>query len=664
MSSSHKKTKKVPRPRLQNSRGVIRKVDDDDYVQLDVPGDGNCFYYAIYGAAKYHTDPSVYGKLLACFGIENKASLTINEFAKKVRVKLAQEIQKEHGIMEAQEAIAVEQRQPLEYGEQRNANLYTMLYEASKRIWAPTETFEYKDLERMLRVSTNALAEAKARYMSAEKGSAARRAASKNVALYLKEIRKGKQNLKDVLNEDTRKFQWQAIKEELSRQIATHPLLGNARAYETMTKQQFKDAFVKLLAGNNLDGKSSMYASQPDVELIDFFLSSCGTPLRIITVLNPERVRIVDSNNGVPILHVRLLKDEGFDHYNYYVRGDKFKENVERLKREAIRVKKQHAPRGNTPETPESVSSNNSSSNNSSASSLPSNSSSNGLSSLSPISSNTNSNSSTRKAKKPSSAKKTKQYALLERKRNALAAAAAPAPAKGSMNNLTKRTKPTNLPPIPFYPIAPYRGVHERLRQYMRENEEKRKAKSNTRKQPRSLSPEAKRQIAIMNAPPKPSAPPASPPRLPTRKQPRSLSPEAMRQIAIMNAPPKPSAPPASPPRLPTLKATTDVSEFNNLNSLSSNSNSNNELSPNTLAQIAAINTATKARKNTATQKKPIEGLQLSPRTKAQYEQMINPTTAPKPQTNKPVSRTQTSLIAGLKALLPGKKTQKNKNKK
>ncbi len=617
MSSSHKKTQKKKRPILPNSRNAIRKVDDDDYVQVDVPGDGNCFYYAIYGAAKYHADPSIYGKLLTCFGIENKPSLTIREFAKKVRVKLAQEIQKKQGIMEAQEAVAVEQGE-LEYGVQRNANLYTMLYEASKRIWAPTETIEYRELERMLQVSTNALAEAKARYMSAEKETAARRAASKDIALYLKQIRKGKQNLRDVLNEDTRKFQWDAIKEELSRQIATHPLLGNARAYETMTKQQFKDAFVKLLAGNNLDGVSNMYASQPDVELIDFFLSRCGTPLRIITVLNPQRVGIVDSRNGVPILHVRLLKDEGFDHYNYYVRGDKFKENFDMLRSEAIRVKKQHVAKGNTPETPESVASNSSSSNKSSASSLSSNSSSNGLSSLSSASSNTNSNSSTRKAKKSSSttrkankspsSEKTKQFALLEqmRKQKALEAATAAAPtvalAKGSMNNLTQRTKPT----IIVNHRKPYQHAVNLLAQYNREAAEKRKINSER---------------------------------------------------------PKPSAPPVSPPRLPALKATTNVSEFNNLNSLSPNSNNN--FSPNTLAaHVAAINAATKEKEKAETRKKPIEGRPLSPRTKAQYELMINPTTAPKPQTNKPVSFAQKSLIAGLKALLPGKKTQKNKNKK
>ncbi len=659
MSSSHKKTQKKKRPILPNSRNAIRKVDDDDYVQLDVPGDGNCFYYAIYGAAKYHADPSIYGKLLTCFDIENKPSLTIREFAKKVRVKLAQEIQKEQGIMEAQEAVAVEQGQ-LEYGVQRNANLYTMLYEASKRIWAPTETIEYRELERMLQVSTNALEEAKARYMSAEKGTAARRAASKDVAKFLKEIRKGKQNLRDVLNEDTRKFQWEAIKEELSRQITTHPLLGNARAYETMTKQQFKDAFVKLLAGNNLDGVSNMYASQPDVELIDFFLSRCGTPLRIISVLNPERVRIVDSRNGVPILYVRLLKDEGFDHYNFYARGDKFKENFEILKREAIRVKKQHVAKGNTPETPESVASNSSSSNKSSASSSSSNSSSNGLSSLSSASSNTNSNSSTRKSKKSSSlspassntnsnsnsltrkakkssslspassntnsnsstrkskksssttrkakklpsSEKTKQFALLEqmRKKKALETATAAAPtvalAKGSMNNLIQQTKPA----IVVDPRKPYQHAVNLLAQYNREEAEKRKLNSER---------------------------------------------------------PKPSAPPASPPRLPALKATTNVSEFNNLNSLSPNSN--NSFSPNTLAaQVAAINAATKEKEKAETHKKPIEGLPLSPRTKAQYELIINPQPASKPSAPA-VSATQKSLIAGLKGLLTGKKTQKNK---
>jgi hypothetical protein len=437
MSSSHKKTQKQKRPIINKD-----KVNDDDYVQMEVTGDGNCFYYSVYGAAKYHADSTVFGKLLACLEIENKPTLTPQEFAKKVRVKLAREIIKPVGIMEAQAAVAVERRGALEFREQKSGNLYTMMLEASKHIWAPTKTIEYADLTRMLKESERELEQAKARYKAAATATAtataanaaatnanananatataanaaatnanananaaadaaaAKRAAVKDIAKFMKEVRHGKQNIVNILKPASGRAHWDIILQEVSRELGNHPLLSKARAYETMTKEQFKDAFAKILAGNALDGNSFMYASQPDVEILRFFLSKCGTPLKIFPI-NPNKDRIADSSNGIPVLNVVLLFRGGYEHYNYYVRGNKYKEHIGRFERPAVRVKKQHVAKGNTPNTPESKASLSPASNSNSSLSPASNSNSS-LSSLSSLSSvsNSNSSNSTKRAKK------------------------------------------------------------------------------------------------------------------------------------------------------------------------------------------------------------------------------------------------------------------------
>jgi hypothetical protein len=43
---------------------------DQVFVEVEVAGDGNCFYRSLYKAAKYHPDAGVFGRVLACFGID------------------------------------------------------------------------------------------------------------------------------------------------------------------------------------------------------------------------------------------------------------------------------------------------------------------------------------------------------------------------------------------------------------------------------------------------------------------------------------------------------------------------------------------------------------------------------------------------------------------
>lgn len=60
-----------------------------EFVQLDVEGDGNCFYRAVYGAAKYHPY-GILERFLGCLGLPT--DLDEDNFCTAIREKLVEEI--------------------------------------------------------------------------------------------------------------------------------------------------------------------------------------------------------------------------------------------------------------------------------------------------------------------------------------------------------------------------------------------------------------------------------------------------------------------------------------------------------------------------------------------------------------------------------------------
>lgn len=60
-----------------------------EFVQLDVEGDGNCFYRAVYGAAKYHP-MNILDRFLLCLDLPT--GIDEDEFCLAIREKLAAEI--------------------------------------------------------------------------------------------------------------------------------------------------------------------------------------------------------------------------------------------------------------------------------------------------------------------------------------------------------------------------------------------------------------------------------------------------------------------------------------------------------------------------------------------------------------------------------------------
>jgi hypothetical protein len=143
MSSSHKKTQKKKRPVVS-----AEKVNDDDYVQIDVTGDGNCFYYSLYGAAKYHADGTTYDKLLTCMGIRKESVTNEKTFAEQMRLSLAREILKGDGIMEQQEQVPIQYNEELQRGQPLRTNFSLVATRINAKLFNPKINIDQELIEK------------------------------------------------------------------------------------------------------------------------------------------------------------------------------------------------------------------------------------------------------------------------------------------------------------------------------------------------------------------------------------------------------------------------------------------------------------------------------------------------------------------------------------
>lgn len=508
-SSGKKKTQKRPR------RPVIagNKVNDDDFVQVDVPGDGNCFYYSIYGAAKYHVDPTTLDKLLACMYIQKETVHNFSDFVKAIRIRLATELDKPDGILEAQQRVPIEQLAALEYGARPQTNLYDMLKAYAQAVYAPKETPNYKEVLRALENDRQELRNATAALEIARSAHdvVKQAAARKAVAEAERKIAVSEDNLTTVIAFGNEMWQEniRTLPTQFRDSILARPELYNPAVQNHITLAKFKKEMAKLIAGvdaaDRYDGSSKMYVSTFDYLLFKFMLEHCANTVYIESV-HPTTGILVDTKNGHPVLNVLLLaRIAGYEHYNFYVRGNKYKENIGKLREQAQKVRKQHAHKGNTPDTPESNSNNS-------------------LSSVSTSSNNSLSSVSNNNTPTPPPPEKN-AFKILERMRAAKAAAAAASSAKPPAH------KNVSLMVASALVSRPKEGmVHKTIKQ-------QRGPYNNVRNQLAAMPPPRQslgiqgelERLRALEYPPRPSAPPASPP--------RSMSPGAKAAIkAVENS--------------------------------------------------------------------------------------------------------------------------------
>ena len=337
------------------------KVNPSDYVQIDVNGDGNCFYRALYFALKHHTIPKLLTRFFNCIFAgdeENKPAdpedLEEDEFWLIVRSKLGAEILKEDGILEAQS------RSGLAAGGVPET-IYDMLKDSAAEEMAARATDEYQDRitvkeTAMDNVKKHADTIIELNKLIDEIEDAIKTAAISNSKSTTRRARSSAQNsttkeYKKLLDESTKDLdkttkqlraarlalkkadaaleeylldisaRWQGHIGNMPTQIRQDPLLGSPESYETMSKAQFKETIVKYLT-TAADG-SWMYASDFDTNLLRFLMQQCENPIVIdlIPVTNTKyRIRELNSE-GIPQVHLVLIQDI-MEHYNYAVRGD------------------------------------------------------------------------------------------------------------------------------------------------------------------------------------------------------------------------------------------------------------------------------------------------------------------------------------------------------
>jgi hypothetical protein len=323
-------------------------VGQHDYVQINVAGDGNCFYRSLYNGLKYHTQPELLTKFFNCLfadggGPADPETLTENQFWQFVRLKLADEIADgarltenvQHTFNQLQEGASnyIEFVDSPEYAaahaklaadkaalpaKQKNN---TKKIQAQKEIVADFKTIK-KDTEKLLGKEQT------------EELIALLEDISKDLATATETISKltaAKAKLApEVLDAEFQHYveveaaSWSLIIDAMPYQIQEDELLGEPESYAEMTLETFRRKLSSFVRS------ASIYASEFDIKLL-FTLLEPPNCAHSITFENVEPGRpIRELKDGIPVVHLHLSGE----HYNFVVRGDVY--NTTALKRRKI----------------------------------------------------------------------------------------------------------------------------------------------------------------------------------------------------------------------------------------------------------------------------------------------------------------------------------------
>lgn len=328
--------------------------DGDDWVRIDVLGDGNCFYRSLYGAAKYHTDLSVFDDLLRCLGLgranlnapaKRRFTLRLSKggansegpredaMCRKARTAIANAIKADDGAF----LDTLGDESPYN----TLVNLKTMLIQMQFDNPAELMNALYEDIESYSTGnSTSLLQSVKAEYATYFKSTTPPAILEKLVAQALKAFRlhltgeaadentsfiQPAQYLRDDLTADEFPEAFQQILQDSWTSFLGEMSAGFREAFDDFTEfPKSRGEFATKYA--NILEKYGEFATEIDVTILNHILRPCHL---IVHVLSPSGPKKVVNPPGVRPLYVLLDVDE--EHYNYVIPADSYVEHETQL---------------------------------------------------------------------------------------------------------------------------------------------------------------------------------------------------------------------------------------------------------------------------------------------------------------------------------------------
>lgn len=314
-------------------------IGPNDYVRINVAGDGNCFYRALYNGLKYHTHQGLLTKFFSCLFADggeppNPEDLGENEFWQIVRLKLAAEIADGARLTpNIQETFTQLQTGAQQYIEFLASPEYAA---AEAKLAANTAALPAKKQQntKKIKKQTEAVAEFNEIIKDAEK--LLKNEQTEELIGLLKDTSKELATAKETiskltaekatltaaaLNAEFRQYievqaaSWPLIIGAMPYQIRGDKLLGQPESYADMTLAIFRSKLSSFV------GSANIYASEIDIKLL-FTLLEPPNCVHSITFENVEPGQpIRELRDGIPVVHLHLAGE----HYNFIVRGDIYK---------------------------------------------------------------------------------------------------------------------------------------------------------------------------------------------------------------------------------------------------------------------------------------------------------------------------------------------------